>query len=91
MLWAITCCGWLSITVEAWAVETMWLRSCCSVYWKLDASLIFCLISLTWSEIVKQLLIALFTLATLTTLAEAHGIKNHVCHKHGAYGYHCHP
>ena len=42
-------------------------------------------------RIVKQLLIALFTFAALITSANAHGLKNHVCHKHGTYGYHCHP
>jgi hypothetical protein len=39
----------------------------------------------------KQLLVALFTLASFVTFANAHGIKNHVCHKHGTFGYHCHP
>jgi hypothetical protein len=39
----------------------------------------------------KQLLIALFAFAALITSAKAHGLNNHVCHKHGAYGYHCHP
>ena len=38
----------------------------------------------------KQLLIALFAFALFTS-ANAHGLNNHVCHKHGAYGYHCHP
>ncbi len=40
----------------------------------------------------KQLLIALFTLAALITSASAHGLNNnHVCHQHGVYAYHCHP
>jgi hypothetical protein len=42
-------------------------------------------------KIMKQFLIALFAFAALTTSAKAHGLNNHVCHKHGAYGYHCHP
>jgi hypothetical protein len=42
-------------------------------------------------NVVKQLVIALFTLAALVTSANAHGFNTHTCHKHGAYGYHCHP
>ena len=42
--------------------------------------------------IVKQLLIVLFASAAVITSANAHGWKQqHVCHQHGAYGYHCHP
>ena len=59
-----------------------------------NRSLIFCLFPLTTpngENVVKQLVIALFTLAALVTSANAHGFNTHVCHKHGAYGYHCHP
>jgi hypothetical protein len=35
---------------------------------------------------VKQLLIVLFIFAS-PVVAHAHGVNQHVCHKHGAYGY----
>jgi len=41
--------------------------------------------------IVKQLLIIVFIFAGTVASANAHGMKQQVCHQHGAYGYHCHP
>jgi hypothetical protein len=42
-------------------------------------------------KIVKPLLIALLAFGAFITSANAHGVNQHVCHKHGTYGYHCHP